>query len=513
MIPFYQPARHSNKNIMTNAEIRAAQKDLSTLITGTIVAAGQQGFADTTTIDNGRVTIQPYLAAFPESTKDVAAVIKYCRTHNIKLTTKSGGHSAAGYSLNADGIVLNLSNLNTITPVGNDRLSVGFGTRWIHLYDYIETRKRGMLAVGGGCGTVGVGGFLLGGGFSFASRSYGLASDNIHSMEFVAADGQILTLSDKLTNKNEQDLYWALRGAGGGNYGVVTQAEIQLHKTPTATMTAGTVLFPFYRVHEILPFYNEWVETLPDTMAVYGMLRYFPDPRRNGSLILCIQLTSVYNGKFDEGAKLLRPLIDLSPISVQQYSMTLPEWEHFVGGATLVQGRPAYIRSVIFEPKTLTPEVADICMKYMGTAPNTDSYVVWTHLGGKISENSETYGSFAHRKGRFTFELKAIWDPNPMSNLRTNVEWAVEFFDELEKHSQQDPKTPARAYLNYIDPLLVDWHTKYYRDNYARLLAIKGHWDPKGQFDFQQGIGSGFNPTRPKSPEPLDLSPLTRTHV
>jgi FAD/FMN-containing dehydrogenase len=488
---------------MTNDEVRAAERDLARAMTGSVAIGGQQGYADTVSIDNGRVTLQPYLVAFPTSVKDVSTVIKYCRSNDIRMTTKSGGHSAAGYSLNNDGIVLNLTNMNTLNPVGSDRLSVGFGTRWIDLYNYIESRMRGLLAIGGGCGKVGVGGFLLGGGFSFASRSYGLASDNIKSMEFVSADGTIHHLNDKLTAKEDKDLFWALRGGGGGNFGVVTQAELQLHKTPTESMTGGQVTFPFYRIQEVLAFYNKWAPTLPDKMAVYGMLRYFPDPRRGGAPLLCVRFTPVYNGHVAEATALLQPLIDLNPISVDLYSMTLPQWENFVGAGTLVDGRPAYIRSAIMPAHSLTSDVAEICMKYMCTAPSTDSYVVWTHMGGKIRENEDVPTAFAHRDGEFAFEVKSIWNPSPMTNARTNIEWAVNFFDELEKHSQG-------AYLNYIDPLLVDWQQKYYRTNWDKLVKVKKHWDPKGQFDFQQGIGSDFNPTRTS---PLDLSPLTRTHL
>jgi hypothetical protein len=436
-------------------------------------------------------------------TADVSKVLKYCSERGIRLTTKSGGHSAAGYALNADGVVLNMTNLNALKPTDKDGLSVGFGTRWINLYNYIENRMRGKLAIGGGCGRVGVGGFLLGGGYSFASRSYGLASDNIRAMEFVATDGSVHQLNDKLTDQNEKDLYWALRGCGGGNYGVVTQAELQLHNTPTEAMMGGQVTFPFYRINEVLPFYNKWVDTLPNEMAVYGMMRYFPDPRRNNAPILCLRFTPVYNGSFAEGAALLKPLIDLNPISTDLYSMTLPEWENFVGGGTLVQGRPAYIRSVIMPPGAMNETVAEICQKYMGTSPSTDTFVVWTHLGGKMAQNTDIPTSYAHRDGGYAVEIKSIWNPEPMSNMRTNVEWTVKFFDELEQHSQG-------AYLNYIDPLLVDWQQKYYRANYAKLVEVKKHWDPKGFLDFQQSIGSTFNPTRTT---PLDLSPLTRTHL
>src|ERR1700722_12891390 len=116
---------------MTNDEVITAQRDLARQMDGFIITKGQQGYGDTIGIDNGRVTLKPYLVAFPISAQDVSVVIKYCRDKGIKLTTKSGGHSATGYSLNDDGLVLNLENLNALTPLKNDQLEVGFGTRWI----------------------------------------------------------------------------------------------------------------------------------------------------------------------------------------------------------------------------------------------------------------------------------------------------------------------------------------------------------------------------------------------
>jgi hypothetical protein len=172
-----------------------------------------------------------------------------------------------------------------------------------------------------------------------------------------------------------------------------------------------------------------------------------------------------------------------------------------VGNGTSINGRAAYIRSAVLSPGSLTADVAHLLGKSMETAPSKDSFVVWTHTGGKIRALNSDDSCFAHRNGEFAFELKAIWDPLSPQEARPNVEWAVEFFDALGKHSQG-------SYLNYIDPLLEDWQTKYYGNHYERLVKIKEYWDPKNQFNFQQAIGSQFFPSRER---PLDLSPLLNT--
>lgn len=487
---------------MTCEEIGAAEVDLVKLTEGTVIRVGDPGSDEPLNIDNGRISRPPYLIVIASSTKDVASVVRYCSARDIMLTTKSGGHSAAGYCLNSKGVVLDLSNLNTLqSSADGSALTAGMGSRWITVYDYLQQRKSEYMVVGGGCGTVGLGGYLLGGGYSFISRSFGLASDSITEMEVVAADGTIYHLRDGVENRNEADLYWALRGCGGGNFGVVTKAQLQLHKTAVPTLSMGVISFPIDRLLEAMTFYNSWVLTLPREMAVYGMLRRFPDQRNGGQPALFLHLNSTFNGSFTDAMALLKPLIDLRPVTMEFYTMTLPQWENFIGNGTSINGRSAYIRSAILPPGSLKEEVAKICSKYMTTAPSQDSFIVWTHAGGKIREPLENVSSFAHRDGEFVFELKAIWDRSTPQQTRPNVEWAVDFFDELERYSQG-------AYLNYIDPLLQDWQTKYYRHSYERLLGVKAHWDPKHKFAFQQGIGSAFSPTRSR---PLDLSPLLKT--
>lgn len=486
---------------MSTIDFRKVQRELARLIQGQVLDNGDFGYSDTLSIDNNRVRQEPYLVAVPSNTADVAAIVKFCHGEGIKLTTKAGGHSATGYCLNSEGIVMDLVNMNALSSLDEGKgLSVGAGTRWIRAYNFLRDRQSDYTVIGGGCAGVGVAGFVLGGGYSFISRSYGLGSDNVSAMEFVTADGHVISLNGNTTDKDEQALYWALRGGGGGNFGVVTKIDLQLHKTPQPRQMMGQIAFPFYRIDEILEFYNQWVLTLPDEMAVYGMLRRFPDPRRAGVSSLTLRLTTVYNGKLSEGLALLKPLTELIPDSVELYTMSLPEWENFVGNSTQIKGYSAYIRSMVMGPGSLTSEVATICKKYMSRAPSDDSYVVWTHTGGKVRQFGAD-SAYAHRDAAFTFELKSVWNSGQPLQARPNIEWAVDFFDELSHHAQG-------SYLNYVDPLLMDWQNKYYRQHYNRLLQVKQHWDPTGYFDFQQGIGSSFSPTRTT---PLDLTPLNRT--
>ena len=442
---------------------------------------------------------------FPDRVDDVSETVKYAVRNNIRFTTRSGGHSAAGYCLNSEGIVLDIRSLNSRSLDRNDgRLRLGMGNIWRDVYDYLETSQIGRIPIGGGCPGVGVAGFLLGNGFSFVSRSYGLGSDNMLSLTVVMADGEIKTINQT----DDADLFWAMRGAGGGNFAIAVEAELQTRETRTESMMMGQVVFPFYRIEEILAFYNDWVETeeFPKEMAIYGMVRHIPDPRHAGRPLLSLAFTPVFNGTFSDGVDCLKPLLALDPIRVSLNDMTLPEWEDYIGEGTQVEGRSAYIRSVVTPARSMSTEVARVFKEHMSRAPSKDTFVVWTHLGGAVeSEFGNDDGAFAFRNSRFVPEVKSIWESNKPQDMRRNVEWAYDFFEDLTAASGA-----TGAYVNYIDPLLVDWQEKYYGGNYERLLNIQKKVDPEGVFAFQQGIGSQFLPEG-RVGKWLDLSPLQRT--
>ena len=174
---------------------------------------------------------------------------------------------------------------------------------------------------------------------------------------------------------------------------MITRIDLQLQKTKVPRLMMGQVTFPFYRINEVLRFYNKWVldpdpKKFPDELAVYGMMRVFPDPRFPGKSALALRFTPVYNGTFSEGVDLLKPLIELKPNSVELYQMNLPEWENYVGTSTQVKGHSAYIRSLVFAPDSLTDDVAEICKKHLGRAPSTDSYIVWPSTRGLIAPHA-----------------------------------------------------------------------------------------------------------------------------
>lgn len=477
---------------------------LSGELSGYILLPTQDGYQQAVEIDNGRVQQRPFFIVMANSVNDVALAIRVARENKLRLTARGGGHSATGYCLGTGSMAVDLSLMNAIEFDKKQRIvRVQMGARWNDVYVYLMNTGTGLIPIGGGCPTVGIPGFMLGGGFSFVSRSYGMSVDNLLSVGIVTADGELRRVSKNSKSKHERDLFWACQGGGGGNFGIAVDMEIRVHQPRTPKMFMGQIRYNPEAAQEVLGFYNQWVETLPNEMAVYGIWGTQLDPADPAKTIPSFGFTAVYNGHFQEGMKLIEPLLQLKakPIYAQLNSFTLPEFEIANGRTTLVKGRSAYIRAGMMPPLSMTSKAIKVLETYMREAPSPSSFMVWTHAGGKISEVASDATAFAHRHARFVPELKAIWDTP--QETRTNVEWAFKFYQDLEPHF-------TGSYVNYIDPLLPNWAEKYYLENYKRLQEIKNHWDPDDFFHFQQSIGSKFEPN---TSMPLDLSPLNRTFV
>jgi hypothetical protein len=468
-------------------------------LTGKLLQAGDPGYAQSLVIDNGRIDLRPGVVAMCADAQDVVTAYKFAVEHEMPFTVRGGGHSAAGYCLNQGGLVINLSNM-TGKRLDTDRQVcwAQTGNRWHDIYIYLQNSNTGFIPIGGGCPTVGIPGFMLGGGLSFVSRSYGLSVDNLVSIDIVTPDGVLRTISADSKSKEDQDLWWACRGGGGGNFGIAVAFELRIHKPRTKTMLVGQIRYPAEAAQEIYGFYNDWIETVPNELAVYGFMGKVPLPAHPDTTVNSIGLTPIFNGDPREGMELIAPILKFPNIFINLYNMTLPDFEIFNGLLTNVGGKQAYIRSGFMAPKAFTPPAISTLTDAMASAPSPNSLLVWTHMGGKIEnvENRDT--AFWHRKARFLWEVKSIWAND--DQLLSNVGWGYALGEAMKPHD-------VGAYVNYIDPLLSNWKQEYYGENQAELMRIKKQWDPAGHFTFQQSVDSSFEPT------PGNFSPLFRTFL
>ena len=481
----------------------AAITDLSRKLSGYILEPGNAQYDAIVKIDNGRVQRRPRLIIRPLSYEDVGEALKFAIDQQMVFTVKGGGHSAAGYCLNDNGIVLDMHLLNKISfNAAKKTVTAQMGVIWYDVYKYMVDTGTGLVPVGGGCPTVAPPGFMQGGGYSFVSRSYGMSIDNLEALRIVTPDGKLRHVGPH-SKGEDKDLFWALRGGGGGNFGIIVEMEMRVQPPRTEKMLVGQIRYPLERAGEVLSYYNEWVEKIPNEMSCYGFCGHQPDAINKADNVKVLGLTPVFNGDWAKGMDLIKGLTKFAPIYAELRNMTLPEWEFYNGFTTLVGNRSAYIRSAIIPSGGMGLKSAKVFTDYMNDCPSPYSFAVWTLGGGEISKHSSDETAFYHRSAKFIPEVKSIWDANNPGDARVNVEWAYDFFEDLSKASGA-----TGAYVNYIDPLQKDWANKYYGANYERLKKIKKHFDPNNFFSFLQSVGSPFEPNGKR---PLDLNPLNRT--
>ncbi|MBO9635379.1 MAG: FAD-binding oxidoreductase [Chitinophagaceae bacterium] len=481
-----------------------AINELSAELSGYVLQPGDPDYEKALQIDNGRIQFRPALIIFPAVVNDVRIGMRFAIRHHLPLSIKGGGHSAAGYCMNEGGVVIAMKNLNKISfDPKKETLTAQMGVIWYDLYKYMQNTGTGLIPIGGGCPTVAPPGFMQGGGYSFVSRSYGMSIDNLLSLKIITPDGELRHIGLHSSDKEDIDLFWACRGGGGGNFGVVVEMEMKMRKPYSDTMLVGQIRYPLEATEEVLGYYNDWIEKVPNTMACYGYMGNQKDLVDPAKLVKVLGLTPVFNGECAEGMDLLQGLLKLKPINADLFNMTLPNWEFYNGNTTKVDGRASYIRSTVLPKGGMNNKVAKVIIDAIDDAPSSDSFAVWTSTGGVMEDIAPDATAYFHRHSRFVPEVKSIWPLNRPQDTLKNVQWAHDFFEKM-----AEAGNATGAYVNYIDPLQHDWAKMYYGENYKRLLEIKKRVDPHNYFNFQQGIGSDFNP--PKGPV-TDLSPLNRT--
>jgi hypothetical protein len=261
---------------------------------GPLLRAGDAGYDEARTIWNGMIDRRPALIARCAGVADVIQCVNFARAHHLLVAVRGGGHNASGNAVCDGGVMLDLSRMKGMRVDAMRRTARAEpGLTWGE-FDH-ETQAFGLATTGGQISTTGIAGLTLGGGWGYLARKYGLASDNLLSADLVMANGQLLTASAT----EHADLFWGVRG-GGGNFGVVTSFEYQLH--PVGPVLAGVVIHPFEKAKAVLTFYREFARAAPDELASGVVCITMPDGTPVTGIVVC------YNGPLEVGEGVLKPL-------------------------------------------------------------------------------------------------------------------------------------------------------------------------------------------------------------
>ena len=452
-------------------------EELQSTFRGQLIQPSDADYDEARQVWNGYIDKHPALIAQCTGTADVIDAITFARKNDIEVSVRGGGHNVAGSALCDDGMVIDLSGMRGIHVDASQKLArVQGGATWGDLDR--ETQVFGLAAPGGVVSTTGVAGLTLGGGLGWLRKKYGLSCDNLNSVEIVTADGKLLTASH---NENK-DLFWALQG-GGGNFGIVTSFEFQLHEVgPTVMMCA--VMYPIEIADKVLSAWKDFMVTSPDEISSQALFWALPDsddfPKEaRGKHVIAI--SAMYAGDSNEGEKKLQelreidtPVIDLSgqiPYTAAQtmFDPFFPKNERYY-----------YFKSQ--DLASLNKETMHALIEGAKDRPVASILVAIWHYGGKMNRIGSNDTAFGSRDTSFLFSVDAIWD-DP-SDSEEVISWSREFLDKMRRFSGDG------MYVNFsgFGEEGEDLVRKAYGENYERLAKIKAKYDPDNFFHINQNI-------------------------
>jgi FAD binding domain/Berberine and berberine like len=452
-----------------------AWRQLAAMLDGALILPGTSTYPTTALPSNLVYSgVRPPGIVQPANATDVSRTVRWAREEGIPTVARSGGHSYAGYSTTATGVVVDLSTLATIDLDPDTGIAtIGAGAALGDVDD--ATTPAGFVVPAGRCRPVGIAGLLLGGGFGFNSRSFGLTSDNLVSTDLVTADGERLTVD----GDTHPDLSWALRGGGGGNFGINTVFRVRAHRVGAAasyslTWTDPGVFVPAWSALQDL------TAGAPDGFSLH--LGITVQRRSSGSPGTAVQVIGQYLGTADELRQILAPAFDVAtPANVTVQDGDLASATTFLSTA----GTPdAFLTKSAF-CDAISDDGLGVLFDHMTRFPQAgrvgDFKVIAS--GGAVQRIAPDATAFVHRSGAYLNEGDASWTPDAG---RRTIDACTAWLQSL--YVAMAPYLSRRAYQNFIDPTLRDWERAYYGENLGRLVDVKRRIDPDDYFRFAQSI-------------------------
>ena len=447
---------------------------LRSTIRGQVVAPDDEDYDRARRVWNASIDRHPALVARCSGVADVIAALKFASDRHLPVAVRGGGHSFAGFGTCDDGLVIDLSLMKHVhVDPDRARVTAQGGVTWAEL-DH-ETAAFGLGTTGGLVSTTGIAGLTLGGGIGWLMRKHGLACDNLRGAEVVTADGRVLRASDG----QNPDLFWALRG-GGGNFGVVTSLEYQLH--PVTTVLGGAYLYPIERAADVLACYADSSSGEPDELCTLIEFGTAPDaefvqPAYRGRPIIALALC--YCGPAADGETAIARWRDVAPV-VADLVQTMPyvELQSFFDD-DYPEGLWSYMKSHYVDK--LSGEVIDGLIAAGNTRPTARSFIDLHHLEGAPSRLDPDAAAFDHRGSRFALMLGGMSDDRAgMDGCRT---WARQAWASMTPHAT------GGAYVNFLaDTDDAAIRSAWSPRKYSRIAAVKNRYDPANRFRFNHNI-------------------------
>jgi FAD/FMN-containing dehydrogenase len=441
-------------------------KQLARHIHGSVVTPASHGYNRDRLLVNTRYDgVHPAAIVYCATAGDVQTAVKWARGHGIHIVPRAGRHSYAGYSTTS-GVVIDVSRLGFVQPHGHTA-KIGAGAILIDIYSKLW--KNGHRTIpGGSCPTVGIAGLAQGGGVGYTARKFGLTLDSIQELSIVIANGKKLVCN---AHQNA-DLFWAVRGGGGGNFGIVTSFQFKTHA-----------------VGNVSTFYISW----PWSSATHAVAawQHFA-PHAPGALFSDLILSSgrsvsaqgQFLGSPSALRRLLRPLTRVSGahLSIQRRSY-MGAVLHWANCGSLAQcsvlPRETFKAKSDYLNRPMSNHGIQTMLRFVEKRQAGSVAVILDSYGGAIKKVSKSKTAFVHRNALYSIQYYEGWSGS-------NGPAALRFIRDFYKAMR--PYVSGYAYQNYIDPDLHNWPHAYYGTNYPRLQHVKRKYDPHNVFHFAQSI-------------------------
>jgi FAD/FMN-containing dehydrogenase len=447
--------------------VRSGQH-LATRLGGVVIGPSDPEYDGARASFNAMIDRRPALIVRCASEADVVAALRFAQDEGLPITVRGGGHSIAGRSIADGAVMIDLSPMNRVEVDPAARVArVGPGAVGADLD--AATQAHGLATTGGTYSTTGVIGLTIGGGMGFLARRFGLAVDSLLGADVVLADGtRVHAGADE-----HQDLYWALRGGGGG-FGVVTSIELRLHPVGPEVAVAQ-VFYPWAEASDVLRQFRDFAVGAPDEVGAYALavnvppIPEFPEESHGG---MTVAIIASHCGPVADGERILGPLTGLGkplfsvlapmPYSVlqQSFDAPVPPHQRYFWKTSYLGGIP--------------DEAIDTFISSAEPLPGPFSSAYFETVGGAVGRVDPTATAFPHRDAPFNLGIAPGW--SDVANDETAIGWARRFADAMA------PYATGGMYVNYLGIEDVDRLRAAFGPNLERLMEIKSRHDPRGIF-------------------------------
>ncbi len=442
-------------------------------VRGEVIGTADEGYEQARKVYNAMIDRRPSVVVRPANVGDIISAVNFARESRLDLAIRGGGHSVPGFGTCDGGVVIDLSRMRgvRVDPVKQTARAEG-GATWGDFN--AATNAFGLATTGGIISTTGVAGLTLGGGIGYLARGFGLSCDNLVSADVVTADGKFVIVSEK----ENEDLFWALRG-GGGNFGVVTSLEFKVH--PVKDIYGGPMFYELEHVRDILSFYRDYIADAPEEMGVFPAfqiappLPFIPEKRHGDTFIAMV---ACWAGPVDKGEKALKPFHDVAPVVAEHVGpMPYPALNSAFDGL-VPPGLQHYWKANFV--KELTDDAINAHTLHGPKVPVVNSTVHIYPINGACHRVKSDETAFAYRDANFATVIAGMW-PDPSENA-ANTKWVRDYYDATAPLSEEG------GYINFMSGDDQSRIQANYKGNYKRLVEVKRKYDPDNLFHVNQNI-------------------------